>query len=121
MKRFLYITTALLLTSCASIRVSTDYDTSVDFTSYNAYAFFKPGIDDAKISDLDKRRILKAIENTLTEKGFDALKHPKFWLVFIQNQKKTCVLVKAMLAGVVHSMALMAAWVGAGDSIVFTM
>ena len=72
MKRFLYITTALLLTSCASIRVSTDYDTSVDFTSYNAYAFFKPGIDDAKISDLDKRRILKAIENTLTEKCFDA-------------------------------------------------
>ena len=68
MKRFLYITAAILLTSCASIRVSTDYDTSVDFSSYNAFAFFNPGIDDAKISDLDKRRILKALDNTLTEK-----------------------------------------------------
>ena len=88
MKRFLYITTALLLTSCASIRVSTDYDTSVDFTSYNAYAFFKPGIDDAKISDLDKRRILKAIENTLTEKGFVASETPNVLVSFHTKAEK---------------------------------
>ena len=53
MKRFSYFIAALIVTSCASIRVSTDYDTGVDFTPYNSYAFFKPGIDDAKISDLD--------------------------------------------------------------------
>ena len=41
MKCFLYITAAILLTSCASIRVSTDYDTGVDFSAYNAFAFFQ--------------------------------------------------------------------------------
>ena len=89
MKRFLYITAALLLTSCASIRVSIDYDTGVDFSSYNAFAFFKPGIDDAKISDLDKRRILKALENTLAEKGFVASETPNVLVSF--HTKCPCI------------------------------
>ena len=88
MKRFLYIATALLVASCASIRVSTDYDTGVDFTSYNTYAFFKPGIDDAKISDLDKRRILKALENTLSEKGFTASETPNILVSFHTKAEK---------------------------------
>ena len=88
MKRFILFTNALLLTSCASIRVSTDYDTGVDFTSYNAYAFFKPGIDDAQISDLDKRRILKAIENTLAEKGFVASETPNILVSFHTKAEK---------------------------------
>jgi hypothetical protein len=88
MKRFLYLATALLVASCASIRVSTDYDTGVDFTSYNSYAFFKPGIDDAKISDLDKRRILKALENTLAEKGFTASETPNILVSFHTKAEK---------------------------------
>ncbi len=47
--------------SCSTVRVTTDYDAKTDFTSYKTFAFYKKGIDKAKISDLDKRRILKAI------------------------------------------------------------
>lgn len=57
------------LTSCSSVRVATDYDEEVDFSQYQTYAFYKPGIDKAEISDLDKRRILKAIDHSLSEKG----------------------------------------------------
>ena len=70
----LKITTVLILlavvTSCSSVRVASDYDQRADFSQYQTYAFFKPGIDKAEISDLDKRRILRAIEEEMAAKGF---------------------------------------------------
>lgn len=73
--RFLKITPVLLLMamvlgSCNSVRVATDYDREVNFNQYQTYAFFKPGIDQAEISDLDKKRILRAIEAEMQAKGF---------------------------------------------------
>ena len=59
----------VFLTSCSSVRVTTDYDTKVDFKIYETFAFYKPGIDKAEISDLDKKRIMRAIENELLAKG----------------------------------------------------
>ena len=48
----------LVVTSCTSVRVATDYDRKANFNDYKTFAFFKTGIDKAEISDLDKRRIL---------------------------------------------------------------
>lgn len=59
----------LFLSSCSSIQVATDYDKKIDFTTYQSFAFYKPGIDAAEISDLDKKRILRAIERELVAKG----------------------------------------------------
>lgn len=61
---------AVLVTSCSSVRVASDYDREVNFEQYKSYAFFKPGIDKAEISDLDKKRILRAIEAEMQRKGF---------------------------------------------------
>jgi len=61
---------AVLVTSCSSVRVASDYDREVNFEQYSSYAFFKPGIDKAEISDLDKKRILRAIEAEMQRKGF---------------------------------------------------
>lgn len=66
----------LVLTSCSSISVYSDYDKSVDFTKYKTYAYFKPGIDKVEISDLDKRRILRAIDEQMTAKGFTKSDNP---------------------------------------------
>ena len=52
--------------SCASIKTSFEYDVNTDFSQFKTFAFFKPGIDKAKISDLDKRRIMSSIETTLS-------------------------------------------------------
>ncbi|MBO2544211.1 DUF4136 domain-containing protein [Salegentibacter sp. BDJ18] len=60
----------ILVTSCSSVRVASDYDREVNFNQYESYAFFKPGIDKAEISDLDKKRILRAIEAEMQRKGF---------------------------------------------------
>ncbi|TDS65315.1 DUF4136 domain-containing protein [Myroides indicus] len=60
----------LFLVSCSSIRVTSDYDKDVDFNQYKTFAFFKEGIDQVKLNDLDKKRILNAIDQELTAKGF---------------------------------------------------
>lgn len=67
---------ALVLTSCSSVRVATDYDREANFDQYKTFAFFKPGIDKAEISDLDKRRILRAIETELLAKGYTKSEDP---------------------------------------------
>lgn len=59
-----------MLSSCTTVRVASDYDQQVNFKQYKSFAFFKPGIDKADISDLDKKRILRAIEADMTAKGF---------------------------------------------------
>ncbi|KAB8151727.1 DUF4136 domain-containing protein [Kordia sp. TARA_039_SRF] len=64
------IVALLLITSCISVRVVADYDQEADFKTYKTFAFYKTGIDQAEISDLDKKRILRSIENEMVAKGF---------------------------------------------------
>ncbi|MCP9198614.1 DUF4136 domain-containing protein [Gramella sp. GC03-9] len=72
----LFFVLALMTSSCASISVASDYDREADFSQYGTYAFFKPGIDKAAISDLDKKRILRAIEDEMSKKGFTKSENP---------------------------------------------
>ncbi|WP_426429397.1 DUF4136 domain-containing protein [Winogradskyella sp. HB-48] len=67
---------AILLSSCSSVRVAADYDREANFDQYKTFAFFKPGIDTAEISDIDKRRILRAIEAELLAKGMTKSENP---------------------------------------------
>ena len=71
MKVFKLLPLALLflVASCSSVRVSSDYDTATDFSKFKTFAFYKKGIDKVEISDLDKRRILKALESELLAKS----------------------------------------------------
>ena len=56
--------------SCNSIRVSSDYNQDIKFTEFKTYAFSKTGIDKVEINDIDKKRILKAIDVELYNKGY---------------------------------------------------
>lgn len=66
----------LVITSCSTVKVAADYDKDANFKNYKTFAFFKTGIDKAEISDLDKRRILRAIEAELIAKGFTKSEDP---------------------------------------------
>ena len=66
----------IIVSSCSSVRVAADYDKNANFSTYKTFAFFKTGIDKAEISDLDKRRILRAIEAELLAKGFTKSETP---------------------------------------------
>ncbi|QTY27538.1 DUF4136 domain-containing protein [Flavobacterium sp. CS20] len=89
MKNFLILClTGLLFSSCATINVATDYDKEVNFDQYNTYAFFKPGIDKAQISDLDKKRILRAIDFELSQKGMTKSENPDILVSFFTQTKE---------------------------------
>ncbi|NNK61424.1 MAG: DUF4136 domain-containing protein [Flavobacteriaceae bacterium] len=79
----------VLITSCVSVRVATDYDKQADFNAYKTFAFYKTGIDKAEISDLDKRRILRAIEAELLAKGFTKSENPDLLVsIFTKSREK---------------------------------
>lgn len=82
----------LLISACSSVRVATDYDKEVNFESYKTFAFFKTGIDKAEISDLDKRRILRAIESELLAKGYTKSENPDMLIsIFTKSQQRVDV------------------------------
>ena len=68
-KNLVLICFIFLLNGCYSIRVYSDFDSEVNFDSYNSFAFYKSGIDQVEISDIDKKRILKAIEADFKSKN----------------------------------------------------
>lgn len=88
----------LILSSCSSVTVYSDYDKNVDFAPYKTYAFFKPGIDKVEISDLDKRRILRAIDEQMQAKGFTKSDNPDL-LVNIFTKSREQVDVNQFSAG----------------------
>jgi len=89
MKKLIF-TLAILLTlsSCISIRVSSDYDTKTDFNNYKTFAYQKSGIDKAEINDLDKRRILRAIDKQLIAKGYTKSDQPQLLISFFTKSNE---------------------------------
>jgi hypothetical protein len=89
-----------LMASCSSVRVTSDYDTKTDFTKYKTFAFYKKGIDKVKISDLDKRRILRAVEHELEAKGLIKSNHPDLLVnIFTKSRQKVNVYNNSLYFG----------------------
>ena len=87
---FVVITT--IFTSCSSVRVASDYDKRASFDNYKTFAFFKTGIDKAEINDIDKRRILRAIESELLAKGYTKSENPDILVsIFTKSREKVNV------------------------------
>jgi hypothetical protein len=96
MKKFkllvLPVIALILLSSCQSVRVLSDYDQKANFSEYKSYAFYKTGIDRVQISDLDKKRILRAIETEMTSRGFVKSETPDILInIFTKEQERVDV------------------------------
>jgi hypothetical protein len=86
--RFLPLLLLFVFTSCTTVRVVSDYDRQANFNAYNSFAFYKPGVDQAKISDLDKKRILRAIESELTAKGMSKSETPSLLVSIFTKERE---------------------------------
>jgi len=87
--KVLFASLFFVAASCSSIKVYSDYDKNADFSAYKTYAFYKKGIDKVEISDLDKRRILKAIEAQLDAKGMVKSEDPDLLVnIFTKSREK---------------------------------
>lgn len=56
----------LCVLSCSSLNVKTDYSQSADFKSYKSYHF---NLDNLRINDIDKERIISELSKQLALKG----------------------------------------------------
>jgi len=89
MKKYLFISLLpLFFISCSSVKVNSDYDKKIDFTVYKTYAFYKTGIDKVEISDLDKKRILRSIDESLSAKGFTKSETPDLLINFYTKERE---------------------------------
>ncbi|MGY8909960.1 MAG: DUF4136 domain-containing protein [Flavobacteriales bacterium] len=86
--KLIIVVFALVLSSCSAIKVTTDYDTQADFSKLKTFAFYKPGIDKADISDLDKKRVLRAIERELLAQGFTKSENPAMLVSFFTKSRE---------------------------------
>ena len=86
--KFIPLLLLFVFTSCSTVRVATDYDKEANFNQYNSFAFYKPGIDKAQISDLDKKRILRAIEENLNAKGIVKSENPALLVSIFTKEKE---------------------------------
>ena len=87
MKKVFLLSLFLILCSCSSIRVYSDFDNNIDFSNYKTFAYFKPEIDRVDISDIDKRRILKALDNEMSLKGLSKSETPDLLIGFTTKAK----------------------------------
>ena len=88
MKNIFLLLITLILNSCSSIKVFSDYDRNIDFSNYETFAYFKPEIDKVDISDLDKRRILKALDSEMNLKGLSKSETPDLLIGFTTKAKE---------------------------------
>ncbi|MBA4275392.1 DUF4136 domain-containing protein [Flavobacterium sp.] len=78
-----------IMSSCgSSINVYSDFDKNTDFSPYKTYAFHQKSIDKVQISELDKRRILQAIESELGKKGMTKSETPDLLINIFTKEKQ---------------------------------
>jgi hypothetical protein len=81
-----------ILTSCSSVYVNTDYDKKANFAAYKTYAYNKSSIDKLEISDLDKKRILYALDAAMPVKGFSKSENPDVLInIFTKERERVNV------------------------------
>ena len=76
MKRlFLFALAGILFTSCATVKVTSDFDNTADFTSYKTYAFTEEALN-LDMNELNRNRVIAAAEKQLGLKGFTKSETP---------------------------------------------
>ena len=83
---------AFLLASCSSIKVTTDYDKTVDFTQIKTFEYYGWAAESDKIlNDLEKQRIERAFGDELRSRGMEYVESGGDVIValFVMTQEKT--------------------------------
>lgn len=88
MKKYFILLAAsatLALTSCSPFNVRTDYAETAAFNNYRTY---KLRVDDLKLNDIDKDRVLNEVSKQLQMKGLSSAPNPDLIINIKANHKK---------------------------------
>ncbi|MDO5616550.1 MAG: DUF4136 domain-containing protein [Cruoricaptor ignavus] len=82
---FLLLAASLGLASCSPFQVRSDYADTANFNNYKTY---KLRIDDLKLNDIDKDRVLNEVSKQLQTKGLSVADQPDLIINVKANHKK---------------------------------
>ncbi len=89
MKKLVLFILAAALTACSTLKVTYDYDGQADFAKYKTYSFSEDALK-LPVEQLNRERILKAIENEMAAKGFTKSETPDVLVdLHVKAEKKT--------------------------------
>ncbi len=74
-KLLLPIFILFIAASCATIKVTSDFDKTAQFTGYKTYAFTPEALN-LNVDELNRKRLITAVENELSLKGFKKAETP---------------------------------------------
>ena len=83
---------AIIMLACSTVKVTTDYDKSVDFTKLKTYEYYGWAAESDKIlNDLEKQRIEAAFGDEFTKRGLKHVESGGDMIValFVTTQEKT--------------------------------
>ncbi|PXX23951.1 DUF4136 domain-containing protein [Arenibacter sp. ARW7G5Y1] len=83
MKSIIPFLLLLFLASCGAIRVNYDYDRDTDYSKYTTYNYYSDM--DTGLSELDTRRLVRAIDSTLRAKGLLLSEEPEFLINILSS------------------------------------
>lgn len=69
MKKLVVVFLLLAFAACSSLKVSSDYDSQADFAKYKTYSFTEE-VAKLPVDQLNRDRIIKAVETEMAAKGF---------------------------------------------------
>ena len=75
MKKYLILLLFITTFSCAAIKISFDYDRQADFAKYKTY-LISDETQNLQIQQLNRDRIIAAVENEMASKGFSKSDNP---------------------------------------------
>ncbi|MFZ2905567.1 MAG: DUF4136 domain-containing protein [Cyclobacteriaceae bacterium] len=75
MKRIVLVFLVAVMAGCSSVNISSDFDKQADFSKYKTYTFSEEALK-LPVGDLNRDRILKAVETELAAKGFSKSDSP---------------------------------------------
>jgi len=69
-KLLILLLVGVVFAGCSTLQTVSDYDKDVDFSGYKSYGFYDKGLEKLRLNNLDKRRLMAAVEAEMNAKGF---------------------------------------------------
>ncbi len=83
MKYFSLLIITIFLVSCGAV-MTVDYDAETDFSEYTTYQFYDS--INSGLNELDNNRIIRAIDSSFQNRGFERTNGGKFYIDFFANE-----------------------------------
>ena len=75
-KLLMLFTIGIAFVGCSSLRTVSDVDKDVNLSVYKTYNFYDKGLEKIRLNNLDKRRLMAAVEAEMNVKGFTKADKP---------------------------------------------